>query len=248
MTENLEGQVAIVTGSSAGIGEAVARGLASKGVRTVVNSAKSVDEGQRLAESLPDAIYVQGDVSKTEDVDRIISAAVDQFGRLDILVNNAGTTKVIPHADIEAATLDAWRMIFDVNIFGTWYMCQQALHWLQMQGGSIVNVTSLAGERCTGSSIPYAVSKAGLNHMTRLLARVVGPTVRVNAVAPGLVDTRWTAEWEDTRAKVQSVAPLARSASPQDIADAVVYLCAGAGYVTGQILTVDGGMSLTGLG
>jgi ketoreductase RED2 len=239
--------VAIVTGSTEGIGRAVARSLASEGARIIVNSVRSIDEGRRLAESLPEAAYVQGDISQTADVDRIISAAIERWGRLDIVVNNAGATKVIPHSDIDAATLEVWRMIFDVNVLGTWYVCQQAMSWLQKQGGSIVNITSLSAEHCTGSSIPYAVSKAGLNHMTRLLARVAGPMVRVNAVAPGLVDTRWTADWDDARARVQESAPLRRSASPEDIADAVAYLCAGAGYTTGQILTVDGGVSLSGL-
>jgi ketoreductase RED2 len=159
-------------------------------------------------------------------------------------VNNAGTTALIPHHDLEAATVDTWRRIFEVNVFGTWAMSVAAMPALREATGSIVNVASVAGVRPTGSSIPYAASKAALNHMTRLVAKVVGPQVRVNAVAPGLVDTPWTADWDFVREVVQQAAPLRRSGRPEDVAEVVVSLARSA-YVTGQVVVVDGGLSLT---
>ena len=137
-----------------------------------------------------------------------------------------------------------WREIFEVNVFGTWNMCVHAMDALRAVKGSIVNVSSMAGMRPTGSSIPYAASKAALNHMTTLLAKVVGPDVRVNAVAPGLVDTPWTKDWDVVRGFVSAVAPLRRSGTPDDIADVIVSL-ASSPYVTGQVVVVDGGLSLT---
>jgi len=158
-------------------------------------------------------------------------------------VNNAGTTAVIPHHDLQAASVDVWRRIFEVNVFGTWAMSVAAVPALRAARGAIVNVASVAGVRPTGSSVPYAASKAALNHMTVLLAKVVGPEIRVNAVAPGLVDTPWTADWDVVREVVRQVAPLRRSGEPDDIAEIVVAL-ARAAYVTGQVLVVDGGLSI----
>ena len=128
-----------------------------------------------------------------------MDAALERWGRLDTLVNNAGTTALIPHHDVEAASVDVWRRIFEVNVFGTWAMTVAALPALREAQGSVVNV-GVGGRACgrPGSSIPYAASKAALNHMTVLLAKVVGPEVRVNAVAPGLVDTPWTADWDSS--------------------------------------------------
>jgi ketoreductase RED2 len=240
----LAGKVAIVTGSSSGIGEAVARSLAAEGASVVVNSAKSVEAGERVAAELPDATYVQADVADEGAARRLVDAAVATYGRLDVLVNNAGTTVLIPHHDLDAATPDVWRRIFDVNVVGTWQVTVAALPHLRASGaGSVVNVTSLAGVRQTGSSIPYAASKAALNHLTRLLANVVGPEVRVNAVAPGLVDTPWTADWDTVREVVRSSAPLQRSGTPEDVAEVVLGLVRSA-YTTGQVVVVDGGLGL----
>ena len=239
----LAGHVAVVTGSSSGIGEATARAFAGLGASVLVNSARSVDEGQAVAASLPDAHYVQGDITEPDVPERLVAAALEHWGRLDTLVNNAGTTAVIPHHDLEAASVDVWRRIFEVNVFGTWAMSVAAMPALREARGAIVNVASVAGVRPTGSSVPYAASKAALNHMTVLLAKVVGPDVRVNAVAPGLVDTPWTADWDVVREVVSQVAPLRRSGQPDDIAEIVVAL-ARAAYVTGQVLVVDGGLSI----
>jgi ketoreductase RED2 len=196
-----------------------------------------------LAESTTNAHYVQADIAKAEDCARLIAHVLEHCGRLDVLVNNAGTTKVIAHRDLEAASVEVWREIFEVNVFGTWQLSVAAMPALRTSKGSIVNVSSIAGLRPTGSSIPYAASKAALNHMTALLAKVVGPEVRVNAVAPGFIDTPWTQDWDVVRGYVQSVAPLGRSGTPDDVADVIVAL-ASSSYVTGQVVAVDGGLTL----
>jgi len=239
----LDGHAVVVTGSSSGIGAATARAFAALGSSVLVNSARSVDEGEAVAASLPDAHYVQGDITEAGVPERLVTAALERWGRLDTLVNNAGTTAVIPHHDLQAASADVWRRIFEVNVFGTWAVSVAAMPALREARGAIVNVASVAGVRPTGSSVPYAASKAALNHMTVLLAKVVGPEVRVNAVAPGLVDTPWTADWDVVREVVQQVAPLRRSGQPDDVAEVVVAL-ARAAYVTGQVVVVDGGLSI----
>jgi ketoreductase RED2 len=241
---DLNGNVVIVTGSSSGIGEAAARAFAAEGCRVVVNSSSSVEAGEKVAAALPDAIYVQGDVSREADCDALVAAAIERWGRLDVLVNNAGTTKVIPHRDIQAAGEDVWRRILDVNVIGTWLMSRAAAKALAAgDGGSIINVSSVAGSRPSGSSIPYACSKAAVNHMTRLLAKVLGPEVRVNAVAPGLVDTPWTADWDTPKANTAKMAPLRRVGTVDDVAHVCVFL-AQADYTTGEVVTSDGGVQL----
>jgi ketoreductase RED2 len=238
-----DGHVVAVTGSSTGIGAATARAFAAAGASVLVNSSRSVADGEAVASSLPDAHYVQGDITDPSVPERVVATALERWGRLDTLVNNAGTTALIPHHDLAAASVDVWRRIFEVNVFGTWAMSVAAMPALRESRGAIVNVASVAGVRPTGSSIPYAASKAALNHMTVLLAKVVGPEVRVNAVAPGLVDTPWTADWDVVREVVRQVAPLKRSGQPEDVAEVIVSL-AGAAYVTGQVVVVDGGLSI----
>ena len=238
------GQVVLITGSSSGIGAAAARQFAASGATVIINSVTSVDAGQALAAELPDATYVQADVADEADAARLIEEVVATHGRLDVLVNNAGTTAVIPHGDLEAANPEVWRRIFDTNVIGTWQLTVAAVPHLRASGkGQVLNVSSLAGERPVGSSIPYACSKAALSHMTRLLANTLGPDIRVNAVAPGLVDTPWTAEWDVVREFVKAQAPLRRSATPEDVAEVIMGL-ARSTYMTGQIVLVDGGLSL----
>lgn len=240
----LDGQVALITGSSSGIGAATARRLASEGATVVINSVHSVSAGEELAAALPGADYVQADVSDIEQAHRLIDTVIQRHGRLDVLVNNAGVTELIPHGDLEAATPEIWRRIFDVNVIGTWQLTVAAVPHLTVSGrGQVVNVSSIAGERPTGSSIPYACSKAALSHMTRLLANALGPDIRVNAVAPGLVDTPWTAEWDTVRAFVNAQAPLRRTATSDDVAEVILGLVRSA-YVTGDVVLVDGGLHL----
>jgi ketoreductase RED2 len=241
---DLTGKAVIITGSSSGIGAAVARRLAGLGAGIVVNSASSAEAGQRVAAELADAVYVQGDIGDPATAAALIAAAEQRWGRLDGLVNNAGVTVDVPLADIDAVTTDHWDKVLRTNVVGTFLVSQAALPLLRRAGdGWIVNITSLAGTRQTGSSLPYAVSKAALDHLTAIMAKYAGGGVRVNAVAPGLVATPWTEDWDDRKAGVELVAPLHRVATPEDIAEACLALIT-TRYATGQTLLVDGGLGL----
>ncbi len=244
MTE-LQDRVAIVTGSSSGIGKATALSLAAAGVRVVVNSASSVTEGRQVAEALPtESLYVQADISDPDQCQSLVASAIDRFGRLDILVNNAGWTTVVRHSDLDGLTDEILRRTFEVNLFGTWWMTKAAMpHLKESPDGNVVMVTSVAGIRPMGSSLAYSMAKAALNHLTVLLAKSSGP-VRVNAVAPGLVAPPWTEDWQEMHRNVAATAPLKRSATPQDCAKAVMSLVTNT-YVTGAIMVVDGGLTLT---
>ncbi len=248
--ERFTGKVVVVTGSSSGIGEATARRFAAEGASVVVNSSRSVEAGQAVADQIGAdggrATYVRADVSDPDERAHLIEATLADHGQLDVLVNNAGVTRVIPHADLEAVTEEVFRRILDVNLIGTFELTKLALPHLRERGdAAVVNVTSMAGVRPTGSSVPYAVSKAALNHLTALLANVTGPEVRVNAVAPGLVRTPWTADWGPLHDQMAQRAPLGRSGEPDDIAAAVTDVAANR-YLTGQVVVVDGGLSLRG--
>ena len=239
-----ENKVALVTGSSSGIGEETARLFAAEGARVVVNSSSSVAAGEAVASSLPDAIYLQADISDAEASARLVEDTIAHHGRLDVLVNNAGVTAVIPHADLDAVTDEIFSRILDVNVLGTFRLTKLAMPHLRATGdGSVVNVTSLAGLRPTGSSVPYAASKAALNHLTVLLANVCGPEVRVNAVAPGLIRTPWTADWDTLHNAVGHIAPLKRSGEAIEVARAILDVAAST-YMTGQVVSLDGGMTL----
>ena len=242
--DRLDGQVAIVTGSSSGIGEATARRLAGLGANIVVNSSSSIEAGTAVADSLPtESLYVRADISDQSQCDELIATTVERFGQLDVLVNNAGWTTRVPHSDLEALTDEIFRRTFEVNVFGTWWLTKAAMpHLRQSANANVVTITSIAGLRPIGSSIAYAMSKAALNHLTLLLAKSCAP-VRVNAVAPGLVATPWTSQWEDQHASIAATAPLHRSATPDDCAEAVIGLIRST-YVTGHVVVVDGGTTL----
>lgn len=241
--QEFDGRVAIVTGSSRGIGEAVVRRLSALGASVVVNSATSVERGEQLAASLPSpALYVQADIGQRDQCETLVARTVEHFGRLDVLVNNAGWTTVVDHADLDGLTDEVVERTLRVNIQGTLWVTRAAMpHLHASDAGAVVTVTSLAGIRPIGSSVVYAMSKAALNHMTRLLAKTQGP-VRVNAVAPGLVATEWTEDWDELHSLVGERAPMGRSATPDDCAEAVLGLLRNR-YVTGEVLVVDGGLS-----
>jgi len=242
---DLAGKAVIVTGSSSGIGAAIARRLSGLGAGIVVNSASSAEAGRRIATELGDAVYVQGDIGDPATAAARVSATGQRWGRLDGLVNNAGVTVDVPLPDFAAVTPAHWDKVLRTNVIGTFLVSQAALPLLrQADDGWIVNITSLAGVRQTGSSLPYAVSKAALNHLTAIMAKHAEDGIRINAVAPGLVATPWTEDWHERKAGVELIAPLHRVATPEDIAEACVAL-ATTRYATGQTLVVDGGLGLT---
>jgi ketoreductase RED2 len=239
-----DGQVVIVTGSSSGIGEATARLFDELGAHVVVNSSTSREAGVEVARSLANGLYVQADVSDAEQSAALVEQTIERYGRLDILVNNAGFTQVIAHEDLDAVSDKLFERILDVNLVGPFRLSKLALPHLRRSGsGSIVNVSSIAGIRPTGSSVPYATSKAALNHLTLLLANALGPEVRVNAVAPGLVRTPWTDGWGALHDAMETRSALGRSGLPAEIASVIVDV-SGSSYLTGQVVLVDGGLCL----
>ncbi|WP_248768845.1 SDR family oxidoreductase [Pseudomonas sp. MWU12-2345] len=242
-------RVALVTGSTSGIGAAIARVLSQAGYALVLHSRNSADTGRAMAAEMKQAIYVQADLAFEADRVRLINEAIAAWGQLDVLVNNAGISRVIPHGDLAAASSTVWHELNEINVVAPFHLVTLAESALRdaaryRRAGSVVNISSHAGIRPKGASIPYAVSKAALNHMTRLLAVSLGPEIRVNAVAPGLVDTPLTAEWTEAQELWRTRAPMRRAASPDDIAKAVLMLVE-SDYLTGEILLSDGGLNLT---
>ncbi len=221
--------VALVTGSTSGVGAAIARRLSKDGFSVVLHSRSSAAAGHALARELGSAAYVQADLADDADRVRLIREAIAVWGRLDVLVNNAGISRVIPHADLTRATPDVWHELYEVNVVAPFRLVTEAQSALREaatrgKGGCVVNVSSHAGIRPKGASIPYAATKAALNHVTRLLAVSLAPDIRVNAVAPGLVDTPLTADWTEAQQLWKERAPMRRAASPEDIAQAVAFL------------------------
>jgi NAD(P)-dependent dehydrogenase (short-subunit alcohol dehydrogenase family) len=234
--------VALVTGSSSGLGAAIARRLHADGMAVVITSKTSVGAGEELAARLGGS-YVQADVGDEADCRRLVETVLSRHGRLDVLVNNAGTTRFVPHADLAGASRDVWEDILRVNLLAPFALVTAAEAALRERSGAVVNISSIAGVRPVGSCIPYAVSKAALNHLTALLAKALGPAIRVNAVAPGLVATPWTTELGELHRQITSSAALGRAAVPEEIADVVAAVLR-ATYLTGQVVVVDGGASL----
>ena len=238
-------KVALITGSTSGIGAATARRLAKEGYTVALHSSRSVEAGQRMAAELGgSASYHQADLADDASARTLVASVLDRHGRLDVLVNNAGLSIRIPHADLKAATPALWREMLDVNLISPFVLVAEAEGALRRAGGCVVNIGTHAGVRPKGASIPYAASKAALHHVTKLLALALAPDIRVNAVAPGLVLTPMTASWPDMLETWNSRAPMRRPAKPEDIADLVAALCAN-DYVTGEIVIADGGLNLT---
>ncbi|KAI9029320.1 short-chain dehydrogenase/reductase SDR [Hyaloraphidium curvatum] len=254
---SLKGKAAIVTGSATGVGAATALLLASKGCNVVVNYTKSKKEAdETLAACLAkgaSAVLVQADVSSDADCRRLAQACVDAFGRIDFLVNNAGTTIFADHKNLDALSKEDFSKMTEINVAGPFQMIRACLPHLKKNGkngGSVVNVSSIAGVTAIGSSVAYAASKAALNNLTMSLARALGPEIRVNAVCPGFINTRWLLEgrgekWFNAAIKFQeTTTPLQHATTPEDVADSIVWLLEGARVVTGEILVTDAGMRL----
>src|SRR5215211_2764916 len=244
----LTGKVAIVTGASKGIGAAIATGLGAAGAAVVVNYASSQAGADRVVAEITgtggEAIAVQGDVSKAADVQRLFAATTQAFGALDVLVNNAGVYQFEP---IEAVTEAEFHREFDVNVLGPILMIQEALQHFGPQGGSVINISSLASENPTPLSLVYAATKSAVDAITRVLARELGPRkIRVNTIAPGGVETeglhRMGLIGSDFEQQMVAQTPLGCLGQPEDIARVAVFLASeDAGWVTGERMTVSGG-------
>lgn len=243
--------VALVTGSATGVGRACAVRFAKSGFDVVVNCSRSLTEAEQTCQLVREqgatASLIPCDVSDDRAVREMLGAIEQQFGRLDVLVNNAGTTHFVPHAELEALTEEMWDRILAVNLKAPFFVTRAAVDLLQRgDQPAVVNVSSVAGLSGLGSSIAYCASKGALNTMTKSLARVLAPRIRVNAVCPGPIDTRWLQGWL-TREQIDEMVaqyPLPRAAQPEDIADTVYYLACGTTLTTGQLLTVDGGRTM----
>jgi NAD(P)-dependent dehydrogenase (short-subunit alcohol dehydrogenase family) len=244
-----DARVVLVTGSTSGIGLAIARRLVSDGFVVALHGRSPAATGEALALELGAASYTQADLADETECRRLITAVLARHGRLDVLVNNAGQSGIIPHAALKEATPAVWRRLYDVNVIAPFLLVAEAEAALREAAGRgrpgvVVNVTSHAGVRPKGASIPYAASKAALNHVTRLLAATLAPAIRVNAIAPGLVETPLTAEWTSIQALWRERAPMRRAARPEEIADLVAMVVA-SDYLTGEVIIADGGFNLT---
>lgn len=246
----LEGKVAIVTGAAVGIGRAIAIAYGREGAKVVVNYSKSRQEAERTADLVRqgggDPLLVQADVALDQQVRAMVAQTLDRFGRVDLLVNNAGITAFVPFSDLEGLTDEIWDRLFGVNVKGTFFCCRAVAGPMRRQGhGRIINISSVAGLQAQGSSMVYCASKAAVVHLSKCLARTLGPEIRVNVIAPGFIaDTRWNEgrpDLEATTEKQRQAAALKRVGTSEDIVDAALYLATGADFMTGAVLVVDGG-------
>jgi NAD(P)-dependent dehydrogenase (short-subunit alcohol dehydrogenase family) len=200
-TQDRDGKrVALVTGSTSGIGMAIAKRLAEEGFTIAFHSKSSVEVGQSLAQTYPGSSYFQADLSDQSQSHSLISEVLSRHSRLDVLVNNAGISTTIPHTSLKEASPEIWRSLYEVNVIAPWMLITEAESALRQSSRSecpscILNISSHAGIRPKGASIPYSATKAALNHMTKLLALSLAPQIRVNAIAPGLVDTPMSKDW-----------------------------------------------------
>lgn len=243
-----ERKVALVTGSATGAGRAIALRFARQGYAVAVNYSRSITEAEATVadvrrRNVP-AILCKATVADDAQVRALIEQCRSELGGIDVLVNNAGMTHFIPHDDMESVTDAIWDEIFQVNLKGAFYACRAAMPLLKARRGCIVNISSVAGLQGHGSSIPYSASKAALNCMTQSLARAFAPEVRVNAVAPGPILTRWLEGQMVHVDKAIAQTPLKRAATPEDIADVVSFLASGTTLMTGQVVVVDGGRTM----
>jgi 3-oxoacyl-[acyl-carrier protein] reductase len=254
---DLRGKSAIVTGSAVGVGRATAIDLARRGANVVVNYSRSADEAQETAKLVESAgsraIVVRADVSKDAEVRSMVGEAVRAFGALHVLVNNAATTHFVNFADLDGMKEEFWDDIYAVNVKGAFFCARAAAKAMKDAGeGAIVNVASVAGVRAIGSSIAYAASKAAVINMTVALARVLGPEVRVNCVAPGFIDTRWLRNglgdemFERAKQFESGRAPLKGVCTPETVSQLILSLIEGADLVTGQTVVIDGGVGISG--
>jgi 3-oxoacyl-[acyl-carrier protein] reductase len=245
---DLKGRTAIITGGSTGIGRAIALKLASNGVNIAINYSKSLLEAQKTIDEVK-KLGVQGEiyqanVSNSIEVEEMCKRVIEDFGKVDILVNNAGTTNYVALEDLHGLLDEYWDNAFNVNVKGAFYTSRCCQEELKKNNGCIINITSIAGFNGMGSSIAYSASKAAGISLTKSLAHVFAPEVRVNSIAPGIVQTRWVEGQEDHIKKYSDGTPLGRVATPEDVAEMASAIIQGGDFITGQTVVVDGGFTL----
>ena len=248
-------RVAVITGGATGVGAATALMLAERGWHAVINYSRSSLEAEKTSAQCskigPKAIAVRGDVADDDECKQVIAEARKAFGRVDAVVNSAGTTKFVPMDELDRQNAEDFQEVYAVNVIGTYQMTRAAAALMKESGsGSVVNVSSISALTGNGSSFAYVTSKAALNTLTLSLARALSPSIRVNCVMPGLIETRWlqsglgTDVYNSVRENFSNSSALEKTCKPEDVADAIVWLIEGAALVTGQLITVDGGFLL----
>jgi 3-oxoacyl-[acyl-carrier protein] reductase len=242
---DVRGKAVLITGGGTGIGRSCALKLAALGADVAVNYSRSEAEAAETVNAVRSlgvrGLAVKADIASDAEDRRMAETVIREFGRLDVLVNNAGRTHYVDMADLEGVTEDRWDEIFDTNVKGTFLATRACAEALKKAGGCVVNVASIAGFSGRGSSLPYAVSKAAIVSLTKGLARALAPRVRVNAVAPGIVNTRWVAGQEAHIKRQSEGTLLGRVAESDDVAEAILGLILHGDFVTAQTLIVDGG-------
>jgi NAD(P)-dependent dehydrogenase (short-subunit alcohol dehydrogenase family) len=245
-------KVAVVTGSSSGIGAATARLFAKNGYNVVINFSRNAEPAEAVADECralgAEVLLQKANVAEDADCRALAQAVEDKWGRCDALVNNAGTTKFVAAANLEGLSAQDFQDIYAVNVIGAWQMIRALAPLMKRSpGAGIVNVSSVASVAGIGSSVAYMASKGALNAMTFGLARALAPEVRINAVGPGMVETPWlqnglgAERYEATRQMYMKSTPLAATIEPEDVADACFWLCDGARKTTGEFLLIDSG-------
>lgn len=247
---DLQGRKALVTGGASGIGlgavEAFLRCGASVAINDLPGSPNLAEQVERLRDSGHDVIAAPGDVGDADDAPRMVAEAAAALDGLDYLVNNAGTpgTRLpIPAEDFDSQDEAFWQKLLNVNLIGPFRCTKAAAPHLKRAHGAIVNTASISGHGGGGSSSVYCATKAGLINLTKEWARALAPDVRVNSVAPGAVESAWECRFPGLDEQIEKSVPLRRIGTPEDYGDAILYLAAGADYVTGQTLNVDGGLT-----
>jgi len=246
----LDEKVVLVTGSTRGIGKAIAMKFAEEGASVIVNASKHVEEAEKTLSALTkgkaqEHCFIKADIRDFGQISEMMKKIDKQYGRLDILINNAGKTRFVKHEKLEDMTPDLFDGIYGMHLKGPFMCVEQALSMLKKsQDAQVINIASIAAITAVGSNIAYCAMKAALVNMTKSLARALAPDVRVNAISPGLTETGLIKDWEKYKSEQLDKTPLGRLGTCEDVANAALVLASSLKYVTGQNLIVDGGRTL----